>query len=697
MHNENRLTEFRKQAVREIIAAHGAKEYVIANAETLFALDLTMYSTNYTLDSTLYNAISASHLDKSISLHPDQYKALKLLENNEGLILSAPTSFGKTFVVFEYIARYQPKTVFLVVPTLALIDEYKRKLIRKYKELFNNYKIFTSVNSDIDYSEYENKMFIVTHDRVLEESSFDTISEIDLLVIDEVYKLDRKSTDDRKLILNFAYYYLVQKSKKHILLAPFISSIENIDRLTKHPLFFKSDFSPVVNDVIECPIYVDNTDSRFVETNRIINTLPSNAKTLVYFANAADIPKYVENYSNDNFQINDITEQTSAFINWLSEEIHPKWYVVEAMKRGFLVHCGDLQLGIRNMQLDVFETENEPFNIMLCTSTLLEGVNTSTENIIITKPSRGYGNNFSNDFEAFDFFNLVGRSGRLFKTNLGTAYYIKAPTDPSFSIDDAIKSIEFEITSDSKDVKIQKNECDDADYLELLKNLHCGNEEYKAVVGYTSFEKVKALFDSYNFFKGELLSNIKAILESPTTNSRAAIIYVLLQIFNLRMNAKYNPYLKHRAGIVNMILNRSRLSIRRIVDSTLENLGTYNRSTNQVISDVIKAKNAYVEYDFSKFTNIVLFFMKQQGVSAEYTDYIIEQIQNSISYIYYKNEPLKRVLKESGIYEKDIDVVAAYAKDCGEDVNLIRTALKENYGAYKDQVSFLTRYSINRM
>ena len=38
------------------------------------------------------------------------------------------------------------------------------------------------------------------------------------------------------------------------------------------------------------------------------------------------------------------------------------------------------------MQLDIFEEESEPHNIMLCTSTLLEGVNTSTENIIITKP-----------------------------------------------------------------------------------------------------------------------------------------------------------------------------------------------------------------------------------------------------------------------------------------------------------------------
>lgn len=697
MHNEIRLTELRKQAVREITAAYGAEEYVIANAQALFALDLTMYSMNYTLDSTLYNAISISHLDKSISLHPDQYNALKLLENHEGLILSAPTSFGKTFVVFEYIARFQPKTVFLVVPTLALIDEYKRKLIKKYRELFKDYHIFTSINSNIDYCKYNNKLFIVTHDRVLEESSFDSISEIDLLVIDEVYKLDRKNTDDRKLILNFAYYYLVQKSRKHILLAPFISSIENMDRLEKHPLFFKSDFSPVVNDVIECPIYVDNTDSRFVETNRIIHSLSPNAKTLVYFANAADIPKYVEKYSNASFQVNDITEQTSAFVDWLSEEIHPKWYVVEAMKRGFLVHCGDLQLGIRNMQLDIFESDDEPYNIMLCTSTLLEGVNTSTENIIITKPSRGYGYNFSNDFEAFDFFNLVGRSGRLFKANLGTAYYIKAPTDPSFSIDDAIKSIEFEITSDSKDVKIRKNECEDEDYLEFLKNLRCGNEEYKAVVGYTSFDKVKSLYNSYNYFKNILLANIKNIIENPTSFSRAAVIYVLLQIFNLKMDGKYNPYLNYRAGIISLILNRSRLSIRKIVDLTPERLGTYNRTTNQVISDVIKAKNAYVEYDFSKFTNIILFFMKQHGVPVEYSDYIIEQIQNNVSYIYYKNDPLKRILKESGIYEKDIDVVATYAKDCGEDVNLIRAALKGNYSAYKDQVSFLTRYSINRM
>ena len=83
-----------------------------------------------------------------------------------------------------------------------------------------------------------------------------------------------------------------------------------------------------------------------------------------------------------------------------------------------------MSVGIRNLMLDVFNKGDEKYNIILGTSTLLEGVNTSTKNIIISKPSRAHSysptRGFSNDFEAFDFFNLIGRSGRIFKHYLGT-------------------------------------------------------------------------------------------------------------------------------------------------------------------------------------------------------------------------------------------------------------------------------------
>ena len=691
------LIEMRKNAVRGISAAEDKAHYIEQNADTLFSLDLTMYSGNATLNSLFYNAIASSKLDSNISLHPDQYKALKLLEKNQGLILSAPTSFGKTYVVFEYIARFLPETVFLVVPTLALIDEYKKKIINTHKHIFGRYKVFTSINNEMNYSEFDYKMFIVTHDRVLEETSFDTIDKIDLLVIDEVYKLDTRGNDDRKLILNFAYYYLVQKSEKHILLAPFISGVDNIEQLEKRPVFFSSEFSPVVNEVVECPIYTDTIEERFKETNKILSSLPVQSRTLVYFANASDIPKYVNLYRNTKYDDTQISSNTANFIDWMSNEIHPNWYVVKAMKRGFLVHCGELQLGIRNMELDIFEEESEPHNTMLCTSTLLEGVNTSTENIIITKPCRSYGYNYSNDFEAFDFFNLVGRSGRLFKTNLGKAFYIKSPTDKSFSINDAIKSIEFEITSNSVDVQIQKKECTDTEYLDFLRVLGCSEEEYLSVVGYTRLDKVKALHQAYKAHKRLLLSVLDLLINRPESNSRAIAIYRLLLIFNCNTDGRFNPYLDYRSGIVNLVINKNRYKVRQIVDITIDNLGTYNRTLDQVIADVIKVKNAYVEYDFSKYLNIVLFFMKQDSVDHKYIDYLVSNVVNNIGYLYYKNDPIKRILKESGVYERDIDTIYEYVKNCGEDIKLLRELLKTNYPNYKDKVSFLTKYSIGRM
>lgn len=697
MHIQTELTEIRKRVVKEITQAENKNAYISSNAETLFSLGLTMYTQNHTLNSLFFNAISTSKLDRNISLHPDQYRALKELEQNEGLILSAPTSFGKTYVVFEYIARALPKTVFLVVPTLALIDEYKRKIIRKYKDTFGRYKVFTRVSNETNYDKYEYKMFIVTHDRVLEESSFESIATIDLLVIDEVYKLDRRGSDDRKLILNFAYFYLVQKSAKHILLAPFISDVDNIDQLEKHPKLFASTFSPVVNDVIVHPIWVDTIQERLNAANQILHSIPQHERTLVYFANAADIPTFVNTYSNDNFDDSTTGVFTKTFLSWMRDEIHPDWYVVQAMEKGFLVHCGDLQLGIRNMELDIFENDDEPYNTMLCTSTLLEGVNTSTENIIITKPSRGYSNSFSNDFEAFDFFNLVGRSGRLFKANLGKAYYIKSQFDKTYVLKDAIKSIEFEITSESIDVKIQKNQCDETEYLDFLQTLHCSKEEYLAVVGYTRLAKVKELYRTYCFFKSNLITRIDAILGNPENHSRAQVLYSLLQIFNCSCREKFNPYLDYRANIINHAINRSRFSIRKIVDLMLQNPGSYKRTTNQVISDVIKVKNAYIEYDFSKYLNIILFFLKQDSVEHRYTNYLVENIANNINFLYYKNDPIRRILKESGIYESDIDTVYEYVKDCGEDINQIRAALKNVAYQLKDRISFLSRYSIDRM
>lgn len=117
----------REKYIRELNEQSDKTYFAKANADSLYSLGLTMYSRNFSWESVVYNAFASALLDDNIALHPEQRKVLQLIENNRGLIFSAPTSFGKTFVVFEYICRAKPQNVVMVVPTLALVDEYRQK------------------------------------------------------------------------------------------------------------------------------------------------------------------------------------------------------------------------------------------------------------------------------------------------------------------------------------------------------------------------------------------------------------------------------------------------------------------------------------------------------------------------------------------------------------------------------------------
>ena len=76
----------------------------------------------------------------------------------------------------------------------------------------------------------------------------------------------------------------------------------------------------------------------------------------------------------------------------------------------------------------------------------------TAKNIIIIKPSNGTSRE-GESFTAFDFYNLVGRTGRLRKHYVGNAYYIKSPYDPDFLKSDATIKIQFEINNESKEIK----------------------------------------------------------------------------------------------------------------------------------------------------------------------------------------------------------------------------------------------------
>jgi reverse gyrase len=69
---------------------------------------------------------------KFATLHREQSIVLARLLEGTNLAVSAPTSFGKSFIIDAFIAIKSPKTVVIIVPTIALMDETRRRIFKKF-------------------------------------------------------------------------------------------------------------------------------------------------------------------------------------------------------------------------------------------------------------------------------------------------------------------------------------------------------------------------------------------------------------------------------------------------------------------------------------------------------------------------------------------------------------------------------------
>lgn len=687
MKPQNNPQILREEYIRELNKADNSTLRAKELAEDLYFLDLTVYSQNFSFKSIVYNAFAVSEIDERISLHPEQLQIISYIKENAATIISAPTSFGKTFCIFEYIVKYTPKNVVLIVPTLALVDEYFKKIIKRYKDKFSTYKIHTSLNEEKEYDFDNYNIFILTHDRVVQEANYHIIDEIDFLVIDEVYKLETDKTNDRVLVLNMAYYYLSKKANKYVLLAPFIKEVSDIDKLEKHPIFYGSNYSPVVNDVKTFPIL--NEKDRFSECTRILKSLKEEEKTLIYFPTVNSMYKYITSVialepKNENY----LDQEVSNFIDWAKEEIHEDWCLIIALERGYLIHNGQIPMGTRMFQLDYYEQSNL-YNKLLCTSTLLEGVNTTAKNIIITKPSRISNNSPGDHFSAFDFFNLVGRTGRLHQHYIGDAYYIKSPNDPEYRKADAVKSIRFEVTDASKDIDIQRGEVEKyQDVLDFLALLNITKDDYLENIGTkVRFDTVVELYDRYINLKRDLLKQLE-ILKENEKKGKLHLVEVLYRI--CEKNTKY----KLESNLINNLLHKQRPRIKKVVDDTRKYFGKVD--IDYLIATAIRLKMSYIEHNFYSKVSIVKFFLEKDNVKKELIDILDKKILNAIEYLYFSQVKHKKMLLDLGIYERDINKIIKVIGDDFDDAFELKQRLTINFTKIKD-ISYVSKYVIKNM
>lgn len=392
--------------------------------------------------------------DKIIGSDYQKYLWKTLTKSDENVAISAPTSAGKSFIIQNYIRKVfrdnKASFILYIVPTRALISQVSEDFKRTLQNDVNINTAFLE-NEDSTAEQFGQKeLFILTPERTMKlmQYSYDYSFHPDIIFIDEIQNIE----DDGNR--GFLFEFLINEiesnwsQSRKIIAGPFLDKPNELLRLlfSEKSENLKTIFSPVfqlkitlkpskkenhllariyfqqnlINE-IEVPIEFNYSKeikkSKLKSTVRVVLQFGKKSKNIIYFPKT----NYVEQFTNylteeinskKEEEIN-LGEGLSELIELVKEEVHPDYYLVDALKAKSAFHHGKLPEIIRT-ELEYLFAEGLLDNIV-CTSTLMEGINLPAEKVFVPYPKKDI-----NDLSPFEFGNIVGRAGRIRDSLIGT-------------------------------------------------------------------------------------------------------------------------------------------------------------------------------------------------------------------------------------------------------------------------------------
>ncbi len=404
--------------------------------------------------------------DEPVTLHSEQSLVLKHLLDGTNLAVSAPTSFGKSFIIDAYIAIKKPTNVLILVPTIALTDETRRRLSKKFSA---EYKIVTT--SEVELG--EKNILIFPQERAIHYC--DKLEQLDLLVVDEFYKASRAFDKERSPALLKAMLKLGEKASQKYYLAPNISDL-NDNPFTRGMLFLYMNFNTVFLEKHE--LYKDINKDAQKKNEALLQILgKQETKSLIYAGTYPGVDS-VATLLIDNTE-KEPSELLSDFSAWLAKNYHPNWKLTALVKRGVGIHTGQLHRSLSQIQVRLFEEKQGGLQTLVSTSSIIEGVNTSAENVIVWSNKKG-----QLKLDDFTYRNIIGRGGRMFKHFVGNIFILEEPPSP---VETQLElTFPDELLADVDDEKYKQELTKE----QLAKLLHY-KEEMAQLMGQESFERLR--------------------------------------------------------------------------------------------------------------------------------------------------------------------------------------------------------------
>jgi len=357
-----------------------------------------------------------------------QYAIADRMRGEDFFSFSGPTSLGKSFVLKDALYdivrqdRLDGQCVVILVPTKALIGQTAndlRGLLANVPEV--NVATYPSLPMFLR-TRYRRTIFVLTPERLLRYLA-EPVRDIAYLIVDEAQKVIAKN-DARSSL----YYHAIVESirrfaTKLIFAAP---SINNPELFLE--LFGKSTHGALAvteRTVSQQRFFVDLVAGRqYYYSNRdytsrsipdgpsvtdavdLIIALSRSRKSIIYVNGSTKSSELALRLTAKLRPVD--SPKLDELRKYVGEYVHRQYYLSRTLENGVAFHHGKMPQEVRERVERAFADPESPLQYVVCTSTLLEGVNLPAKNIFVLSDKHG-----NRDFSKLDFENLVGRAGRL--------------------------------------------------------------------------------------------------------------------------------------------------------------------------------------------------------------------------------------------------------------------------------------------
>lgn len=451
------------------------------------------------------------------------------------LSVSAPTSSGKSFILLsilsEILKEEMKKNIVYLVPTRSLIQQVEQDVTDKLVQQNITSVFVTSVPVLPEAQDEVSLVYILTQERfqwlLNDEQNFIP----DLVIVDEAQKIGdgargvllqevieeatRRSsktkfifsspmTENPEILLEQAPEKVKKKTvvSEHVAVNQNLIWVSQIPRKTKHWSMDLCLGEQMINlGYFHLP-HRPSPDSKRLSFVSFVLSDPSGGN-LIYVNEPAEAEKMAhqlwelqgEESEKANSEINELAKLIKTVI-------HPKYSLANMIKRGVGYHYGNMPLLIKNEIERLFKKGTIKF--LICTSTLIEGVNLPAKSIFIRGPRRGKGK----PMNEIDFWNLAGRAGRQGKEFQGNVICIDPTRSDAWHEPPPRNKRKFPIKPTIHDIIFENHD----EFLEYVNESAATRE-----VSHNQEFNHAFVYFVCEYLRNGNLQNAKSLMESPET------------------------------------------------------------------------------------------------------------------------------------------------------------------------------------